>query len=497
MPFDSNQLSRRRMLGLAASMAALGFARTASVAAKDGGAQLRKVDPKERRLLFVLGAWGGASIIDSFMPVAAGEVGDAGRASGLNVFPDAQLVSVPQSTFRVPKPLEQYGIFAKPKLSIEQFTAKHGKDVAVVAHEVSSVNHAVAQQRALNGSGINRGRTLMEAMALRYGGGMALPNCNMASDGYVRHGTDASIPTEARHELVTSPRLFALGTHGSRGIPGAPGASAIAAARTARDRLEQTTLFARTFADDERRARYLANRAETALKLESAGVVDKLLLVDPASVDPRYGVTIDPMAAKVRSLLPELDSDRLQAQVGLAFLLAYHGVSTSVTFGYTQDAFVTSAGVVGAPIAFDFSHNNHRQAQSAMWARTLGLLDVLIDLLKTHDYLGDPALGKMWDRSLIYIATEFGRDKTRSGMADSWGTGHDLNNGSVLISPLLRGGIVYGGVDPRTCHTHGFDPDTGKDIVSVNLNEGDIYGIIAHALDLDSTTKRYPSVVRG
>ena len=77
--------------------------------------------------------------------------------------------------------------------------------------------------------------------------------------------------------------------------------------------------------------------------------------------------------------------------------------------------------------------------QSIMWGRTASAVDQLISLLKEHDYLGDPALGKMWDRSLIYIATEFGRTKTRPAGSPSWGTGHDLNNGSVLISPLDQG----------------------------------------------------------
>ncbi len=459
---------------------------------------MRNVDAKDRKLLFVLGAWGGASIIDSFMPVAEGEVGDFFAGLGLNVYPDAALVTAAGTKFRVPKPLDDYGIFAKPALTMEGFASKHGRDLAVVAHEVSSVNHSVAQQRSLTGAGINRGRTLMEAMALRYGGGMVLPNCNMASDGFVRHGTDPMLPSEARHELITSPRMFALGTHGTRGVLGAPDAELIAAAREARDRLDRSSLFSRTFVQDARRERYLATRSTMTSKLEAAGVVDKLLLVSPESADPRYAFTLDPLVQKVRSLLPDLDRDRQQAQVALAFLLAYHGVSTSVTFGFTQDAYVTSAGVVGAPIAFDFSHNSHRQSQNTMWARTLGLLDTLIDLLKSHDYLGDPALGKMWDRSLIYVATEFGRDKTRPLLASSWGSGHDLNNGSVLLSPLLRGNAVYGGVDPRTCKTYGFDPETGKAQPSLQMTEADVYGIIAHALDLESpASKRYPGVVRG
>jgi hypothetical protein len=204
------------------------------------------------------------------------------------------------------------------------------------------------------------------------------------------------------------------------------------------------------------------------------------------------------VAQKVRDTLPNLDNDKVEAQVALGFLLAYHGVSTSVTMGLPTDPYITPGGdITGAPIAFDFSHNAHREVQSLMWSRTLAMTDKLITMLKTYDYLGDPSLGKMWDRSLVYIATEFGRDKTRPVFSGSWGTGHHLNNGSVLISPLLRGNSVYGGVDPRTCLTYGFDPVTGKADPNLVNNEADVYGVIAHALDLDSpATKRYPGLVR-
>ncbi|HEX6243334.1 MAG TPA: hypothetical protein VFZ61_20615 [Polyangiales bacterium] len=460
---------------------------------------MRSVAPRDRKLLFVLGAWGGASIIDGFMPVAEGEVGDLLLAQTLNVFPDGQLVTPAQSKLRVPRQLDDYGIYAKPSYSLESFVKAHGADIAVVAHEVSSVNHAVAQQRSLSGAGINRGRTLMEAMALRYGGGMVLPNCNMASDGYTRHGADLSVPAEARHELISAPLLFATGTHGYRGVAGAPEAAAFERARAVRDQLEERSIFGRTFADDARRQKFLYVRNKLAPQIERSGVFDKLLLTDPAKVDPKYGVKVDPLALKLRGLLPEIETDRVQAQLALAFLLAYHGVSASVTLGYSQDAYVSPSGAIqGSPIAFDFSHNSHRQTQSLMWGRTAGLLDTLITLLKTHDYMGDPALGKMWDRSLVYVATEFGRDKKRPFLAGSWGTGHDLNNGSILISPLLKGNAVYGGVDPRTCLTYGFDPVSGAPTPDKVMGESDVYGIIAHALDLDApAAKRFPCVVKG
>jgi hypothetical protein len=104
----------------------------------------------------------------------------------------------------------------------------------------------------------------------------------------------------------------------------------------------------------------------------------------------------------------------------------------------------------------------------------------------------------MWDRSLVYIATEFGRDKKRPADSASWGTAHHLNNGSVLISPLLKGNAVYGGVDPKTCLTYGFDPVTGAPDKNRVFNESDVYSVIAQALNLDVPAARpFPAIVRG
>jgi uncharacterized protein (DUF1501 family) len=91
----------------------------------------------------------------------------------------------------------------------------------------------------------------------------------------------------------------------------------------------------------------------------------------------------------------------------------------------------------------------------------------------------------MWDRSMIYVATDFGRDKTRPAGAESWGTGHSLNNGTLLVSPLLAGNRVYGGVDPTTCETYGFDGRTGEVDASLRCSEGHIYSAIAQALDIE------------
>jgi hypothetical protein len=194
-----------------------------------------------------------------------------------------------------------------------------------------------------------------------------------------------------------------------------------------------------------------------------------------------------------------MGSDKAEAQVALGFLMGYHGVSTSITMGFDTNPVVDQSGAItGAPIAFDFSHNLHRIVQSLMWSRTTRLLDTLITLLKTHDYMGDPALGKMWDRSLIYVATEFGRDKVRPKGASSWGTSHNLNNGSVLVSPLLKGNAVYGGVDPKTGITYGFDPATGKPDKNRVFNESDVYSVIAQAMGLEiPNARKFDAMVRG
>lgn len=104
----------------------------------------------------------------------------------------------------------------------------------------------------------------------------------------------------------------------------------------------------------------------------------------------------------------------------------------------------------------------------------------------------------MWDRSLIYVASEFGRDKIRPNGAASWGTSHHLNNGSLLISPLLKGNAAYGGVDPTTGLTYGFDPATGEPKTDTVLFERDVYCAIAHALNVDFPGRTdFPALVRG
>jgi hypothetical protein len=488
--------ARRDFLKLGAAAAALGVAH-GFWPHERARSQAKDADVKSRKLLFVVCAHGGASIIDSFLPVLDRDAGD--KATALNCFPERLIAQPAGSAFRCVKQLDNYSFYTKPSYTLEEFVMRHGQDMAVVAHDVSSVNHVVGQQRSLNGAGIDRGRTIMESAALRYGASLPLPNCNMAIDGYARHGSDASVPSEARHELIMAPQLFAAGTHGYRGVKDAPGEALVTRARKAREDMEKASAFGRRFGTDSRLAAFLSARSKVSSQLEEANLIEKLLLVRPDGIDPSYGLNPDGLAVSLRDQLPELDNDPIQAQTALAFLLGYHGVAASTTIGLTPSTVVLPGGrVVGAPLSFDFSHNSHRETQGLMWARTLQVTDALITLLKSHDYLGDPALGKMWDRSLVYIATEFGRDKQRPSGVESWGTGHDLNNGSVMLSKLIKGNAVYGGVDPSNCLTYGFDPVSGKPDKGSKLSEGDVYNILADALDIDVPGgKRFPAIVRG
>jgi hypothetical protein len=368
----------------------------------------------------------------------------------------------------------------------------------VVAHEVSSVNHNICQQRSLSGAGINGGRTLMEAMAVRYGGGMPLPSCNMARGGFIDPGSDPSLPRRARSELITSPLLFAMGAHGYKGMAGVPPATAIARARELREQLDRESVFARTFGKSARLQSYLRQRDSARTDFEGGDVINKLLLLEPGKLDPKLGLTGSELATALRAKLPIMEIDEVQSQLALGFLLAYHGMSAAVAVGLREDPPIVEAGPLNTPIAFDFSHTSHRMTQSLMWGRTTGLLDSFIELLKQYDYLGDPALGKMWDRSVIYVATEFGRSKSRPAGSKTWSTAHDLNNGSLIISPLIKGNAVYGGVDPKTALTYGFDPVTGKPDPKTQFAEGDVYGLLAHALDISFAGRRdFPGVVRG
>lgn len=479
------KIGRREML-----LAMAGAMGTTALGSALGRASERQASSgdKDRKLLFVLCATGGASIVDSFLPVTRGEVDDDPLADTLNVYEDAGVVTPNGSNIRCPAYSDPVGLLSQLyefDYPLDAFLAKHHGWMSVLTQECSSVNHMVGQHRSVTGAGIDRGRTIMEAMALRHGEDLILPNCNMANDGYIQPGVDPTLPGFARAEIVASPLGFAAAMDGVKGVLGAPDRTLVERARGVREQLDDASMFGQTFADSPRRQRFLANRRDVQPRIEAAQLMDRLTLLPPELLDPKYGVLSSPLLPTLAARFARLQVDPWESQAALAVLLAYYGLSCVSTIGLRQEPTFGDEKLITTPIAFDFAHTDHRMAQYLMWSHVLKTIDALVDLLQQLDYLGDPALGKMWDRSMIYVATDFGRDKTRPAGAESWGTAHSLNNGTLLVSPLLAGNRVYGGVDPATCATYGFDGSTGEADASLRCTEGHIYSAIAQALDIE------------
>jgi hypothetical protein len=488
---DALRLGAGAFTATAASLVGAGpLIRVRSAHAQDPAAPA--VDDRDRKLLFVVCASGGASIIDSFLPVADSEVGDDALAASLNVYADSLIYEEPTTKLRCVRPIGSYSYFSN-SYDMPTFLGKHAADLAVVTQEVTSVNHSVAQHRSLTGAGINAGRTIMEAVAEVQGQGLALPNCNMAQGGYIEPGFDPSVADFARAEIIADPLFFANAMDGSRGILAAPRRELVERARRTRARLEEVSAFGKTFAGSELRTRYLTRRSEAAPRLEALDLITKLMILPPELLPPEYGLSTSPLAGRLPDAFTNVLDDPWESQAALAFLLGYFGLSSAMTIGLSYQPAFRGADIIGTPLAFDYSHNDHRVAQNVMWSRVVRTVDGLISLLKFYDYKGDPALGKMWDRSLIYIATEFGREKHRGG-----GTGHHLNNGAVLISPMIRGGRVYGGVDPRTLLTYGMNRSSGEPDPTSLLREGDLYSAIAHVMGVEFPGRRnMDALLRG
>jgi hypothetical protein len=441
----------------------------------------------DRRFLFVLAASGGASIVDGLLP----------QLSGPTAYTEAQLAQPNGSNFRCPKPLENMIQGVVPlgdNYEISTFLGKHAADTVVMTSEVSSVNHYVASRRAVTGNGINKGRSLQEEVSTRYGLDMLLPNCNMGGEQYGGPSSDATVPAKARGTVISDARFFALSTHGYRAVKGAPSGALVDRARGIREQVEAAGRRAAILRNHPQVHRYHENRAQLAPSIEAANLIGKLLTIgdEPGTRElSDFGLEASPDLEGLVSKLPNLTKDPFEAQAGLAYLLAKHGVSCAVTLALPGTPYFTPENeALNAPIGFDWSHVDHRGAQNSMWARVLNMADVLAQLLKSTEY---DAGESMWERSLIYIATDFGRDKVSSGSS-----GHHLNNGSVLISPRLKGNRVYGGVDASTSLTFGFDPSTGEPDPGVKMAEADVYSAVCHALDVPFEGRRdFPCMVKA
>lgn len=487
------RLSRRQMLkaaGLAAAGGSTGLATT--LTARRGVAQ----ETKPRFLIVVAGA-GGASIIDSFLAIRESEAGNA--APNINCFRDQEVSDIADSPFRaVDMRRNAVGAIPIPFSSNQSdFVRKHKDDLMVVTQTGTSVNHTIAQKRSLTGNEAFNGRTLTEAVATHYGAGLSIPNVNMAAGGYIEPGIDPTTPAFAYAEPVAQAAIWPLSLHGSKGIKDTPSASRIDMARRLRDeKLDPESIFHKTFAESERLKLWQQQRSRSP-QLEMQDLITKLNAYPDTAEIPltEYGLAESPDGQRVRQAFPDFLTDPFEAQAALAFLLIKHGVSCTVTIAPSFNVLLDlrRLKVDNPPLAFDFSHQSHRAAQAVMWSRILNVADKLVDLLKAEEF---EAGESYWDRSMIYFATEFGRTKRRSNGTEDFGTSHDLNNGYAVLSPMVNGNKVLGGVNPTTALTYGFDPEDPQGVAQQGrtMTEKEIYSGLLHALQVDTSGSDLPDM---
>lgn len=493
----TSQLTRRGFLGAAGALAAgttLGLSRRAGAAigASDGP-----------RFLIVLTASGGASIIDGALAIRASE---SGRAQTLNTFPDSMVTQSSGSPFRaIDQRQDAVGPIPIPfSANQSDFVTRHHRQMVVASVTGTSVNHGIAQRRAVTGNEAWSGRTLQELNALAYGEGVPIPNVHLATGtAFTARGTDDGLPAWCYGEQVADPALWPLALDGTKGLT-APSPDLVEKARRLRnDELDPRSRFARFFGRSPRLERWTSQRGAPQRAIESSDLVSKLMLFPESERYPlaRYGLSTSPAAARAREVFPDYERDPLHAQAVLAFLLLNYRVSVSVTLGPGFNVVLDRDGGVqqglpegsmkNTPIAFDFSHQSHRATQALMWDRLYKVAGGLITLLSEVEWANGESL---WDRSLLYFATEFGRTKTRPAGADEFATGHDLNNASLVVSPMIRGDRVLGGVDAETGLTYGFDPLTGAPDRGRTMAERHLFAGLLEALRIDTSGSGLPSV---
>jgi len=450
-----------------------------------------------RKFLFVFGAMGGASINDSFLARRESEVKDA---STLNVFPDRLIRSVGGSDLRaVDIADDAIGALPFPVKAVQsRFLAKYYQDIMVATLTGTSVAHPVAQHRSVTGNDAWNGRTLQEAVAAQYGKGLLLPNLNMGTVGYAEHGRDATLPAYARAEAVPDPAFFPFAMHGYKGVQGVPDGNLIRMARQLRDQqLEPQSGFYQTFGANPMIQQWMDYRKKQGL-FEEADLINRLNpFADSKDLPFRnFGLEPNKDGEILREAFPDIGADPLQTQALLAYLSVTQGLTCTATFGLGMNVTIDGKDednplLTNTPTAFDYSHNAHRSTQALLWHRVLDTLDRLITLLKVTEYRDGQSY---WDHSMIYIATDFGRDKKRPENAREFPTGHDTNNGVVIISPRANGGRVLGGVDSKTLNTYGFDPETGDPTPGREMQEREIYAGILQALDVDTSSSGLPRI---
>jgi hypothetical protein len=486
--------SRRSFLRTASLGAAGAF--IAARTPQDAFAQEVMIErAKNPRFLIVLSSFGGANQVDAFLSRRESEVPGAAE---LNAYPDSMVQTIGEFRAIDMKSPTIGAIPASFTANQSNFVRKHNTDMMVVTHTGTSVNHFVAQQRSINGNAAWKGRTLQEAVALTYGAGYAIPNVHLVNGtGFTERGTDDTLPAYVYGERAPVPNLWPLSLDGYKGIAGAPDRKLFEQARKFRnEHLDPSSDFFRTFSGSQRIKHWTSIRGDALRGVEAEDLITKLMLFPDSEEMPlaAHGLKGSAIGQKVREAFPNYEFDPLEAQAALAFMLLRYGVSVTVTIGPEGSAVfkkgvklgeggLGEGDIVNPPISFDFSHQANREVQALMWNRQLSIADRLVSLLKSEEFAGGQSF---WDRSMIYFATEFGRTRRRPANTMTFGSGHDLNNGSLIVSPMANGGRVLGGVDPATMLTYGFDPETGRPEPGRNMTEPEMYAGIAHALGIDT-----------
>ena len=474
-------------------------------------------DPVDPKFLIVLAASGGGSLIDSVMAIRRSE---SLNGDTINAFADSEVQNIDGSPFRAvdisrptvgPIPI---GFTSNQS----EFIRKNKDDMMVTTWTRTSVNHAVGQRRAVTGNEAWAGRTLQELVAYHYGEGCPLPNVHLATDNSVsERGNDPSLPSYAFGETVADPALWPLALDGTRGLSRPMSRTLVERARRLRnERLEPQSTFNTVFGQSSRLIHWKQLRGAPQQSIEGNDLIDKLLLFPDSPTFPveKYGLRASEDARRLVETFPDILTDPLDAQAALAFLLLKNRVSVTVTLGPSFDValrdgasldlgaltggggdygdqIIEPGSMLNTPIAFDFSHQAHRSTQALMWNRIFRVAGGLIDLLKGEEYANGES---MWDRTMLYIASDFGREKRRPAGAEEWGTSHDLNNGVITLSPLVNGNTILGGVDPNTGLTYGFNPDTGAPDPGRNMNEPEVFAGLLQALGIDTSVASLPNV---
>lgn len=444
-----------------------------------GAEQLLNADAAlDDRYLFIIAAPGGANMTDCFL---ASDRGPGAYDMDLLLKPDF-------TPFRCVIPRYNSVGWSLPignGYSQLDFLKAHHKDMAVMAVEGATTDRTYAPRLAMTGNEINRGRTLAEHIAATYRGRFAFPNISMATGEFAVPGRDRYLSDSARAELISDPLLFAFATHGYAGINGHTGTSRTGSSKVAQQRqfrleLDRASEFYKQNKDHPTVQQYLYNRDQIMPTLEKNQLMLSLLIDGKHSQRyNQYGLKPAEQLPELSRHFPQLGSDPFEAQVALAFLLSQKGLTNVCTLAPTTDLVLSSDRnrANTAPMGFNWSHTDHRGAQNTMWSYLLQNIDKLIQLLKSAPIGGDPAKGSMWSKSVIYVVSDFGRDRVQEG-----GSGLSTNNAHLVVSPLIKGNRIYGGLDERTGRVTGFNPYTGMVEPGRKITTGDHYSIISELM---------------